>query len=158
MRLIITSFLLAAVTQVCAAADYAPMFFGEDFQVERMPFGSGTPASGYTIGSEAAGHVVDGLYHIPNYLPGHPTAATIWPREVPIECEQDAVTGELKCGGYRVHPAIGRGEYIFIRPVSKAQQTPVVIEQRPTPASCDCVADRPEPPKPLPMTRKKPLG
>jgi hypothetical protein len=138
VKSIITTALLALACNMCAAAGGAQVRFVDSFEVERMPFGSGTPAPAETVGTENADHVVDGLYHIPNYLPGFPTAATIWPREVPIECQADPATGRPVCGGYWVHPAVGRGEYIFIRPVVKPAPPP------------------PPPPK-LPKARKKPL-
>jgi hypothetical protein len=140
------SLLLAcACAGEAGAADYASSAFMPSFDVERMPFGSGTPAAGVTAGTEAAEHVADGLYHVPNYLPGHPTAATIWPREVPVECKADA-WGQPICTGYEVLPALGRGEYIFVRPVVKPQPEP----PRPAPPV-------PPPPPPPPITHKKPL-
>jgi len=115
----------------------------ESFEVERLPFGSGTPSDGVTEGTEAADFVADGLYHLPNYLPGFPTAATIWPREVAVECETGQATGKHTCSGYRMHPVLGRGEYVFIRPVAKAVEPQV---QAPAPA-----------PAPV-IVKKKPLG
>lgn len=156
MKSLISFVLLAAACNLCAAADLRVAAFVDSFAVERIPFGSGTPASAVTVGTENADYIVDGIYHVPNYLPGFPTAATIWPREVPIECEQDSVTGEPVCTGYRVHPAIGRGEYIFIRPVAKVEPPPAsppVVECH----CCKCEAP-PLPPLPLPKARKKPLG
>jgi hypothetical protein len=159
VKSIITSVLLAAVCNFCAAADAGQVRFVDSFDVERMPFGSGTPSPAVTIGVEDAEQVVDGLYHVPNYLPGFPTAATIWPREVPIECDTDPVTRRPVCTGYRVQPAVGRGEYIFIRPMAKVvlpPPAPTVIEV--ACPSCKCM----EPPAPLPLSlpkaRKKPLG
>ncbi|MDB5761757.1 MAG: hypothetical protein JWQ21_752 [Herminiimonas sp.] len=145
--------LLAAASGACPAADFTALSVDNEFDVERMPFGSGTPATGATTGTQPAYHVVDGLYHVPNYLPGFPTAATIWPREVPIECEPDPVTGKPACTGYRIQPAMERGEYVFIRPVAKViPPVPVVNVQ-------DCKCEYAQPPqKPLPVTRKKPLG
>ena len=131
------------------AADVETLNVGEHFQVERIAYGSGTPATATTVGTETAEIVVDGLYHVPNYLPGFPTAATIWPRELPIECEADRLTGGPTCTGYRVLPAVGRGEYLFIRPVMKPIPPPLtpVVEPAVSP-----------PPPPLPVALKKPLG
>ena len=112
------------------------------FEVERLPFGSGTPSNSVTTGTESAHIVVDGLYHVPNYMPGFPTAATIWPRELPVECESNATDGSPHCTGYRVLPMVGRGEYIFVRPYAKP--TPKVIQAPPQQ-------------QPVPVTRKKPL-
>ncbi|MBC7501248.1 MAG: hypothetical protein H7315_12230 [Herminiimonas sp.] len=140
--------LLAALCQVGAAADITMATDNAHFQVERIPFGSGTPSSAVTLGTESAELVVDGLYHLPNYLPGFPTAATIWPRELPIECESDPVTGSPTCTGYRVLPAVGRGEYLFIRPVAKVVVRPPIVP----------VVAPMEPPEPMPLAVKKPLG
>jgi hypothetical protein len=133
VKSIFASVLLGAVCRLCAATDS-----GLPFEVERLPFGSGTPAVAATAGAEPASHVADGLYHVPNYLPGFPTAATLWPREVPTACEMAG--GRTVCTGYGVHLATGRGEYIFVRPVVKAPPVQAVA------------------PEPLPQTRKKPLG
>ncbi|WP_192805188.1 hypothetical protein [Noviherbaspirillum aerium] len=141
MKAIFHAVLLAAAASTCAAVagDFS-------FQVERLPFGSGTPSNGAAVGSESALHVTDGLYHVPNYLPGHPTAAIIWPREVPVECGPASTLNEAMCSGYRVHPAVGRGEYLFVRPVAKVVPPPPEV-----------VVPEP-PPAPPPVTHKKPLG
>ncbi|WP_194722270.1 hypothetical protein [Noviherbaspirillum malthae] len=142
MKAIFHAVLLAAAAGTCAASA------GElNFQVERLPFGSGTPFNGPAVGTESALHVMDGLYHLPNYLPGYPTAAVIWPRELPVECGPASTIDEAVCTGYRVLPAVGRGEYLFVRPVAKVVAPPPEVA-------------RPEPevqPAP-PVTRKKPLG
>lgn len=150
MNYFATFVLFAAAGNACLAADVDTLKVGEHFQVERIPFGSGTPATATTLGTETAEIVVDGLYHVPNYLPGFPTAATIWPRELPIECESDPFTGGPSCTGYRVLPAVGRGEYLFIRPVMKPVPPPPLI-----PVVESAVSP---PPPPLPIALKKPLG
>lgn len=55
------------------------------------------------------------IYHSPQYMPGHPTAATLYPRVVDVECTK-AGTG-LSCKGYNWMPEMGRGEYLMFRPV-----------------------------------------
>lgn len=158
MKSLTTLAALAVACSMCAAAERGVSQQDEYFNVERLPFGSGTPAPATSSGAQPAYYVVDGLYHVPNYLPGFPTAATIWPREVPIACEPDAETGKPTCTGYRVQPAIGRGEYIFVRPVAKAVVVPPpapVIEVREICRCCQCDVPRP---KRVPVTRKKPLG
>ena len=149
MNYFATFVLFAAAGHICLAADGKTLEVGEHVQVERITFGSGTPATAATVGTETAEIVVDGLYHVPNYLPGFPTAATIWPRELPIECEANAVNGAMSCTGYRVLPAVGRGEYLFIRPVMKPVPPPL------TPVVAPAVAP---PTLPLPVALKKPLG
>lgn len=149
MKSTFTVWLLASVAIPCLANDghevtatRKPMNVPA-FDVERHPLGSGTPATGYTEGEELAHVVADGLYHVPNYMPGYPTAAVIWPREVPVECDTRRPADTPSCTGYRVHPATGRGEYIFVRPYAKPLVTPPMVIQ----AS----------PPPLPVTYKKPL-
>lgn len=145
MKTILTSVLLAAACNLSAAADLHPS--GDNtFQIERRPFGSGTPATAASTGTDTALSIADGLYHVPNYLPGFPTAATIWPRELPVECQSDFETGRPTCSGYQVLPAVGRGEYIFVRPIAKPVPVPAVPSVVVTP------------PPPPPPTRKKPLG
>lgn len=148
MKSIMTSVMLGVAWNICAAADAGYLSTLNGFEVERMPFGSGTPAVHMTSGTETADAVVDGLYHVPNYLPGFPTAATIWPREIPLDCAPDPVTGKPSCSGYQVIPAVGRGEYLFVRPMVK------VVAPPPEPR----VAEPPPPEEPLPVTSKKPLG
>lgn len=140
MKIFIPFVLLAATCSIAAAA-------GGNFQIERMATGSGTPAVGETNGTETAEHVADGLYHVSNFLPGFPTAATIWPREVPITCDMDRATQRKICSGYRVIPAIGRGEYIFVRPIEVSAPPPITVSAPPEPK-----------PVQVPVTVKKPLG
>ncbi len=149
MKFYATFVLLAAIHPLCAATDITMPTDNAHFEVERVPFGSGTPSATMTTGTEAAELVVDGLYHLPNYLPGFPTAATIWPRELPIECESDPRTGRPTCTGYRVLPAVGRGEYLFIRPVAKVMPLPPAVVPVVSPEA---------PPENLPVALKKPLG
>ncbi|MCJ0763068.1 hypothetical protein [Variovorax terrae] len=82
-----------------------------DLQIERVPLGSGLQNA---EGFENASPVGDlDVWHVPQYMPGYPTAATIWPRVVEVRC-----TDEF-CEGYYITPEMGRGEYLFFRPVRK---------------------------------------
>ena len=54
-----------------------------------------------------------GVWHVPQYLPGYPTAATIWPRVIFLQCTADL------CAGYTITPEVGRGEYLFFVPADK---------------------------------------
>ena len=147
---VVLAIALASMFGISHAADIDPSAAVPDFQVRRMPFGSGTPAADVTNGTETALPVADGLYHVPNYLPGFPTAATIWPRELPLDCVRDADSGKPTCTGFEVYPATGRGEYLFVRPMLKT--LPVVA----VPVRSDPPAPAPVPV--LPVTHKKPLG
>lgn len=83
-----------------------------DVDVTRKPYGSGQPGA---YGAEPAETVTNDIAHAPQYLPGHPTSATIYPRVVEVPCTKTA-NGNLSCAGYQWTPALGRGEYLFIQP------------------------------------------
>jgi hypothetical protein len=105
--------------------------------VVRNQLGAGVPAPMITVGTETAVYVDDGYYHIPQYLPNHPTAGTIWPRVVEVEC--DKVDGKIVCEGYHWLPKLGRAEYIMILPRMKAiapvpKAAPPIIVYREVPA------------------------
>jgi len=62
--------------------------------------------------------VENNMYHAPQYLPGSPTAASLWPRVVRVRCEK---AGEgLRCEGYNWAEWMGRGEYLYFTPVIAA--------------------------------------
>lgn len=67
----------------------------------------GKPMGTYNIGEE--------YFSVPQYLPYYPTAATIWPRVVEIQC--DMKDGVMQCDGYNWSPDMGRAEYLFVTPV-----------------------------------------
>ena len=78
------------------------------YMVQRVPFGSGMQNG---PGVDAAEQVPGlNVLHVPQYMPGYPTAATIWPRVVTVKCRA------TKCEGYTITPDMGRGEYLFILP------------------------------------------
>lgn len=106
---ILPAFLLLCVSLAAQAA--APLPRNTDLLIERVPFGSGLQN---TTGMENAQPVADfGVWHVPQYMPGYPTAATIWPRVVLVHCKDGA------CDGYAITPNMGPGEYLFFRPVEK---------------------------------------
>ncbi|MDB5772817.1 MAG: hypothetical protein JWM42_3191 [Burkholderia sp.] len=151
MKTIFSAMLLAGACQVGFAAEpnalsgVGQMITPAALEAERILFSPGTPGNATTAGTETARiAVVDGLYHVPNHLPGFPTAATLWPRELPVECDRDPAAGAATCIGYQGHAALGRGEYIFMRPYVRVVARPA----------------RPEPlaPPPQPVATKKPLG
>lgn len=96
-------------------------------QISRMPLGSGEPG---LAGFENATVVFDDVYHAPQYLPGYPTAASIWPRVITVPCTQ--VDGVLHCEGYNWAPAMGRGEYLYFMPVVAALPVPIPPPPPPT--------------------------
>lgn len=80
--------------------------------IERVPLGSGAPGD---QGVENATPWDMDIYHAPQYMPGYPTASTIFPRAVSVFC----VTKEtgIQCKGYNWTREMGRAEYLMIRPV-----------------------------------------
>lgn len=79
--------------------------------INRMPLGSGQQG---IPGEETAQPVGDyGVWHVPQYLPGYPTSATIWPRAVVVKCKNK------HCEGYTIKPEMGPGEYLFFIPIDE---------------------------------------
>jgi|GEM_PF-489948 len=95
----------AATTAAAAAVQQQPL------RVERVNMGSGLQNARGTENALPVGSL--GVWHVPQYLPGYPTAATIWPRVIFLQC-----TGDL-CAGYTITPEVGRGEYLFFVPADK---------------------------------------
>lgn len=90
--------------------------------VERHNLGSGSPGLN---GKELAAMWSNDIYHSPQYMPGYPTAATLFPRVIDVPCTKTA-TG-LDCGGYNWMPEMGRAEYLMIRPtIVKAPEVKIV--------------------------------
>lgn len=112
--------------------------------IERHTLGSGQQG---VKGFENATLVLDNnIFHAPQYMPQYPTAATIWPRVVEVKCVRVGTsvvasvntagvvygaTNEpmLQCEGYDSLPALGRGEYLFFKPVI-AQAVPIEVRER----------------------------
>lgn len=94
----------------------------QQVSVGRSELGSGTPG---LTGFELTGKWDNNIFHAPQYMPGHPTAATLYPRVIDVECTK-VVTG-LNCKGYNWLPELGRGEYLMIRPV--LAPAPKVVEK-----------------------------
>lgn len=108
---------------ILTAAVLASPVFAQDVQVRQL--GSGTPAAESSKGTEATELVNDTASHAPQYLPGHPTAATIYPRVVEVPCTK-AADGKLTCAGYNWTPNMGRGEYLYVTPKIIEPAKPVV--------------------------------
>ncbi|MET3465044.1 hypothetical protein [Variovorax atrisoli] len=96
----------------CAATTAAPAAVQpQPLRVERMNTGSGLQNASGTENALPVGSL--GVWHVQQYLPGYPTAATIWPRLIFLQC-----TGDL-CADYTITPEVGRGEYLFFVPADK---------------------------------------
>jgi len=105
-----TVFLLG-LAACCAATTAAAAAVQQPLRVERMNMGSGLQNARGTENALPVGAL--GVWHVPQYLPGYPTAATIWPRVIVIQCTEDL------CAGYTITPELGRGEYLFFVPANK---------------------------------------
>lgn len=92
----------------------ASAFAAPEVPINNSQLGSGTP-SNITVGVSNASLVDDRVYFTPQYMPGFPTAATLWPRVVEVECSHTAF-GNIVCEGYHWTPNLGRGEYLFVTP------------------------------------------
>lgn len=106
--------LIATLLVVASCSAMADVSVTNDF------LGSGTPG---VDGTTRAYALPDGVYFAPQYMPGYPTAAVIWPRYVEVQC--DTKGADRVCDGYRWSPKMGRGEYLMIVPV--ARTAPVVV-------------------------------
>lgn len=102
----------------CLLAVVAPVN-AQSVSINRLEFGSGEPGP---PGRENAQVVENNIYHAPQYLPGHPTAATIWARVVFVNCRR--ADQSVECDGYHWAPGMGRGEYLYFSPVFAAAPEP----------------------------------
>lgn len=122
---------------ILACLIVASSAFAAEVSIARNDLGSGTPG---TQGVERAFQVdLNSTYlHAPQYMPGFPTAATIWPRVVNVKCVSEKIYPRAhsenhqaltiqRCDGYNWSPALGRGEYLFIDPIVVEAPQPVVI-------------------------------
>lgn len=98
-----------------AAGALACGALAQTVRIERTPYGSGEPGQG---GAEAAVRVENNIYHAPQYLPGYPTAASLWPRVIRVQCQQAG--DALQCDGYHWAEWMGRAEYLYFTPVIAA--------------------------------------
>ena len=109
---------------ILAGLVLASTAIADQVEVVRNELGSGTPGvqgfeSAIKVGPDS------GYLHAPQYMPMHPTAATIWPRVVEVPCIRNG--NILKCEGYTWQPKLGRGEYLFIKPVVIEPVQPIIV-------------------------------
>lgn len=106
---------------------YSSLATADEVIITDKQLGTGAPQKSVTPGIQLspADHVSNGMYHVPQYLPNHPTAGTIWPRVVELECTGSHQLG-WQCDGYHWAPSMGRAEYLFVIP--RAKVAPVLIE------------------------------
>lgn len=92
--------------------------FSQQVTIKYEELGSGVPESN---SPENAVRWDNDIFHAPQYLPGYPTSASLWPRLVDVLCaKHDKI---LTCDGYHWTPDLGRGEYLMIHPVIKQEST-----------------------------------
>lgn len=97
---------------LAALIGLAGSVLAQEVTVSREPLGSGQPGA---TGTENATKWDNNILHAPQYMPGYPTAAVLYPRVVDVQCTK-SITG-LNCKGYNWTPDMGRAEYLMIRPV-----------------------------------------
>ena len=103
---------------IMAALAVSTTAFAAEVNLGKAVLGSGTPQ--YNEKGVENAVVVDNakvennILHVPQYMPNHPTAATIYPRVLEVPCK--TVNGKLNCDSYNWTPAMGRAEYLFIKP------------------------------------------
>jgi hypothetical protein len=76
---------------------------------------------------ENAFEVDNNVFHAPQYMPGYPTSAVIYPRVIDTTCEEVATS--LNCSGYHWLPSMGRAEYLFFKPNVIRQPEREIVEQ-----------------------------
>lgn len=106
----------------------------DSIQLQNFVLGSGEPGVGKTDYLPVIGN---NILHGPQYMPYHPTAATIWPRVIEVDCvntfPKRAFAGpatfvdvEKSCEGYNWLPSMGRAEYLFVTPKVKVEEVRVI--------------------------------
>jgi len=109
---------------IAALIGFAGSALAQSVTVSREAYGSGQPNA---TGVENATKWENDIYHAPQYMPGYPTAAIIYPRIVDVQCTKSVTYGTLQCKGYNWSPEMGRGEYLMIHTVITQPPAPVVI-------------------------------
>ena len=110
---------LIAIAMLCSIAGLA---MAQNVNVTRESLGSGQPE---LSGTEQTTKWDNNVFHAPQYMPGYPTAATLYPRVIDVPCLQTGTT--LQCKGYNWSPDMGRGEYLMVRPVIVKEPVPLVV-------------------------------
>lgn len=86
--------------------------------VENSILGSGVN----NVGNSLAVEVHHGVFHVLQYMPGFPTAATLWPTVIKHNCNIPNKDCEL----FDYKPSYGRAEYLFFRPFEE-KESPVPV-------------------------------
>ena len=129
---------------IMAALAVSTTAFAAEVNLGKAVLGSGTPV--YNASGVENAVVVDNakvennILHVPQYMPNHPTAATIYPRVMEVPCTKDGE--KLKCASYNWTPAMGRGEYLFITPKVTEAPKPMMV---PVPVMVPVIKEVPGP-------------
>lgn len=119
MKKLVLSLIITLVSLSVHAEDFksaAKIVTEQPIVINRQLVGSGAQTG---VGKQTSIIVHrQGLLHTPNYMPGYPTATTLWPRVVRVPCVK-GVDGKLYCDQFDWTPADGRGEYIYYTPMVK---------------------------------------
>ncbi len=107
---------------LAALIGLAGSVLAQEVNVSREASGSGQPG---TTGYENAKKWDNDIFHAPQYMPGYPTAAVLYPRIVEVQCKRSGSL--LVCKGYNWTPDMGRGEYLMVRPVIVPEVKPTVV-------------------------------
>ena len=120
--------------------------------IKNEPLGDGPPDQNVTIGGTIAHYWGDGLYEVPGYMPGYPTASVLWPRVVSVPCVQQS-DGVLECKGYEIQDQQWnhRGEYILFRPHLIPPLAPPVVNNY----STTVIKEQPACNAPLPVVKQR---
>lgn len=89
--------------------------------------GSGLPSTPRSPTNAMLLDAYSNSFHAPGYMPGYPTAATIWARTVEVPCVAGK-DGSVLCEPFGWQPGMGRGEYLNFRPVITSPE-PRVVER-----------------------------
>lgn len=127
---IASGLLMAMIAAVAFAGTPTNTSVPVNVNVQNETLGTGVPGS--SSGTVKAYPLPDGTYFVPQYLPGSPTAATIYPRVVDVPCIKNQ-DGTLTCSGYHWSPEMGRAEYLFIQPRIVVQPAAKVVVQKVVP-------------------------
>ena len=100
---------------------FAATAVAKEITVHGMAYGSNS--QDLTITSAEETYPGSGLYSVPSYMPGYPTAGVIYPRVIDIKCIE-AASGKVDCDGYNWSPSMGRGEYLLVHPVITKASAP----------------------------------
>lgn len=104
MRKLFISLLLAVVSATASA----------QYLVQNKILGPNNVENGSGLGIKVFGD----FYHVPQFMPGFPTAATIWPRVVKTDCR--FTDRNIYCDSIRLTQYGDRSEYLFFTEKEKS--------------------------------------